>query len=256
LKLRRSARPDRSSGGPSLSHARSGEEFPALVSFAAGAAIAALDLGSVVPEKEHGSLLEARHRLAVTAADRVAALTVKEQAGYYRCQVGGEKMRRSTRAGLAVILTSVFLPLIALMFAESVGESLVIRMGSISQRASFEQFPIGRDPKKEPGVVLIEAADATLLLDKELPKDEANRITREFSRFRGRDPQTTGEVYVFKGWIDEARHALPYRYVVAASLTILLAGLLIILLGSGREPVSEAPRSAMTSKENESGGDR
>jgi hypothetical protein len=164
-------------------------------------------------------------------------------------------MRRSTRAGLAVILTSVFLPLIALMFAESVGESLVIRIGSISQRASFEQFPIGRDPNKEPGVVLVEVGGATLLLDKELPKDEATRITRELYRLRGKDPQTKGEVYVFKAWIDEARHALPYRYVVATALTLLLAGLLIILLGGGREHVRGASDSPMTSKEDGSGDD-
>lgn len=140
-------------------------------------------------------------------------------------------MKRSTRIGLAVILTSVFLPLIALMFTESIGESLVIRFGSISQRASFEQFPIGRDPGKELGVVLLDVGHATLLLDKEVPKDEANRITREFSRLHGTDPQTKGEVYVFKGWIDEVRSALPYRYVVAFGLTLLLVGFLIILLG-------------------------
>jgi hypothetical protein len=105
-------------------------------------------------------------------------------------------MRRSTRAGLAVILTSVFLPLIALMFTESIGGSLVIRTGSISRRATFEQFPIGRDPHQELGVVLVPVAGDTLVLDRELPKDEADRITREFSRFRA-GPQTKGEVYVF-----------------------------------------------------------
>lgn len=162
-------------------------------------------------------------------------------------------MRRSTRTGLAIILTSVFLPLIALMFAESVGESLVIRLGSISHRANFEQFPIGRDPSKEPGVVLLPVGDATLVLDKELPKDEAARITRELSRVRGRDPETKGEVYVFRGWVEEARHALPYRYVVAVALTLLLAGLLIILLGGGRDQVRVAPASATTSGDDGSG---
>lgn len=163
-------------------------------------------------------------------------------------------MRRSTRAGLAVILTSVFLPLIALMFTESIGGSLVIRTGSISQRATFEQFPIGRDPRQELGVVLVPVAGDTLVLDRELPKDEADRITREFSRFRA-GPQTTGEVYVFRGWIDEARQAMPYRYIVAASLTLLLAGFLIILLAGGREPVAMAPKPAVSSREEEPGED-
>jgi hypothetical protein len=164
-------------------------------------------------------------------------------------------MRRSTRAGLAVILTSVFLPLIALMFTESIAGSLVIRTGSISQRATFEQFPIGRDPHQELGVVLVPVAGDTLVLDKELPKDEADRITREFSRFRDSDPQTKGEIYVFKGWIDEARQAMPYRYIVAASLTLLLAGFLIILLGGSREPVPMAPKPALSSREEEPGED-
>ena len=163
-------------------------------------------------------------------------------------------MRRATRAGLAVILTSVFLPLIALMFTESIGGSLVIRMGSISRRATFEQFPIGRDPRQELGVVLVPVAGDTLVLDKELPKDEADRAAREFSRFRDGDPQTKGEVYVFKGWFDEARKALPYRYIVAASLTLLLAGLLIILLGGGSEPVPAA-KAAVFSREDEPGED-
>jgi hypothetical protein len=160
-------------------------------------------------------------------------------------------MRRSTRAGLAVILTSVFVPLIALMFTESVGGSLVIRTGSISRRATFEQFPIGRDPHQELGVVLVPVAGDTLVLDKELPKDEADRVAREFSRFRASGTQTKGEVYVFKGWIDEAPHAMPYRYIVAASLTLLLAGLLIILLGASREPAPAATRPAASSREDE-----
>jgi hypothetical protein len=164
-------------------------------------------------------------------------------------------MRRSTRAGLAVILTSVFLPLIALMFTESIGGSLVIRMGSISRSATFEQFPIGRDPHQELGVVLVPVAGDTLVLDKELPKDEADRVAREFSRFRDRDPQTKGEVYVFKGWSDEARTALPYRYIVAASLTLLLVGLLIILLGGSRQTVPAAPKAAVSSREEEPGED-
>ena len=160
-------------------------------------------------------------------------------------------MRRSTRAGLAVILTSVFVPLIALMFTESVGGSLVIRTGSISRRATFEQFPIGRDPHQELGVVLVPVAGDTLVLDKELPKDEADRVAREFSRFRDGGSQTKGEVYVFRGWVDEAPHAMPYRYIVAASLTLLLAGLLIILLGASREPVPAPPRPAASSREEE-----
>jgi hypothetical protein len=164
-------------------------------------------------------------------------------------------MRRATRAGLAVILTSVFLPLIALMFTESIGGSLVIRTGSISRRATFEQFPIGRDPHQELGVVLVPVDGDTLVLDKDLPKDEADRVAREFSRFRDGGPQTKGEVYVFKGWIDEARKALPYRYVVAASLTLLLVGLLIILLGGSREPVPAAPKAAVSSREEEPGED-
>jgi hypothetical protein len=163
-------------------------------------------------------------------------------------------MRRSTRAGLAVILTSVFLPLIALMFTESIGGSLVIRTGSISRRATFEQFPIGRDPHQELGVVLVPVAGDTLVLDRELPKDEADRITREFSRFRA-GPQTKGEVYVFRGWIDEARQAMPYRYIVAAALTLLLAGFLIILLAGGREPVPRTPKPAVSSREEEPGED-
>jgi hypothetical protein len=108
----------------------------------------------------------------------------------------------------------------------------VIRFGSVSQRASFEQFPIGRDHKTEPGVVLLEVGHATLVLDKEITKDEANRIVRAFNRLYGTDPLTRGEVYVFKGWVDEARHALPYRYVVALGLSLLLVGLLMILMGS------------------------
>jgi hypothetical protein len=163
-------------------------------------------------------------------------------------------MRRSTRAGLAVILTSVFLPLIALMFTESIGGSLVIRTGSISQRATFEQFPIGRDPHQELGVVLVPVAGDTLVLDRELPKDEADRITREFSRFRT-GPQTKGEIYVFRGWIEEARQAMPYRYIVAASLTLLLAGFLIILLAGSREPVPMVPKRAVSSIEEEPGED-
>lgn len=159
-------------------------------------------------------------------------------------------MKRSTRLGLAVILTSVFLPLIALMFTESVGESLVIRFGSLTQRGSFEQFPIGRDPRAEPGVVLLDVGHATLVLDKELPKDEASRISREFSRLYGTDPQTKGEAYVFKGWIDEARHALPYRYVVALGLTLLLVGFLIMLLGGGRPEDRRASNVAVDSKGN------
>jgi len=164
-------------------------------------------------------------------------------------------MRRSTRAGLAVILTSVFLPLIALMFTESIGGSLVIRTGSISRTATFEQFPIGRDPHQEVGVVLVPVAADTLVLDKDLPKDEADRVAREFSRFRGNGQQTRGEVYVFKGWVDEARKALPYRYIVAASLTLLLVGLLIILLGGSRETVPAAPKAAVLSREEEPGED-
>ncbi len=164
-------------------------------------------------------------------------------------------MKRSTRIGLAVILISFFLPLIALMFAEKVGESFVIRMGSIDQRGTFEQFPIGRDHTKEPGVVLAEVAGATLLLDRELPKDEANRITREFIRVRGSDAQTKGEVYVFKGWIEEARNAVPYRYVVAVALTLLLAGLMAILLSGGDEPLRKPRDSAVTSEEDESSKD-
>jgi hypothetical protein len=51
-------------------------------------------------------------------------------------------------------------------------------------------------------------------------KDGAQRhleegFVRAFNRLYGTDPQTRGEIYVFKGWVDEARHALPYRYVVA-----------------------------------------
>jgi hypothetical protein len=160
-------------------------------------------------------------------------------------------MQRSTRIGLAVILISFFLPMIALMFAEKVGESFVIPIGSINQRGTFEQFPIGRDYTKEPDVVLVAVAGATLLLDKDLPKDEANRISREFLRLRGRDVQTSGEVYVFKGWIDEARNAVPYRYVVAVALTLLLAGLLSILLGGSREPVREELKAAVISEEDE-----
>lgn len=58
------------------------------------------------------------------------------------------------------------------------------------------------------------------------------RIVRAFNRLYGTDPQTRGEVYVFKGWVDETRHALPYRYVVALGLSLALVGLLIILMGS------------------------
>lgn len=154
-------------------------------------------------------------------------------------------MRRTTRVGLAVILVSFFLPLIALMFAEKVGESFVLRLGSIEQRPIFEQFPIGRDHTREPGLVPADVAGATLLLDRDLPKDEADRAQREFSRLYGRDAQAKGTVYVFKGWTEEARHALPYRYVVAAALTVLLAGLLTILLGgTGRETVPNVPDSS------------
>lgn len=165
-------------------------------------------------------------------------------------------MKRSTRLGLAVILTSVFLPLIALMFTESVAESLVIRFGSLSQKASFEQFPIGRDPRTEPGVVLLDVGHATLVLGKELPKDEANRISREFYRLHGTDPQTKGEAYVFRGWIAEARHALPYRYVVALGLTLLLVGFLIMLLGSGRSEAQTVSSAAAGSKGDGSDVDR
>ena len=55
--------------------------------------------------------------------------------------------------------------------------------------------------------------------------------------------------------LDEARKALPYRYIVAASLTLLLAGLLIILLGGSREPVAAAPKAAVSSREEEPGED-
>ncbi|HMA17845.1 MAG TPA: hypothetical protein VKS03_05345 [Thermoanaerobaculia bacterium] len=161
-------------------------------------------------------------------------------------------MQRSTRIGLAVILVSFFLPMIAIMFAEKVGDSFIIPMGSIEQRGTFEQFPIGRDYRKEPDVIFVEAAGATLLLDKDLPKDEANRISREFVRLRGRDAQAKGEVYVFRGWVDEVRHGLPYRYVVAGALTLLLAGLLSILLGGSQEPVPEKRSSTAAPKGDES----
>jgi hypothetical protein len=58
------------------------------------------------------------------------------------------------------------------------------------------------------------------------------RIVRAFNRLYGTDPQTRGEVYVFKGWVDEARQALSYRYVVALGLSLVLVGLPITLRGS------------------------
>jgi len=65
---------------------------------------------------------------------------------------------------------------------------------------------------------------------KYMEKRVPHPIDRAFNRLYGTDPLTRGEVYVFKGWVD--RHALPYRYVVALGLSLLLVGLLMILMGS------------------------